>query len=184
MELRQGPLRVPLPDVGGPDHPADGPRTPTACCAETSWTDAHQVAAAGLLAARDNGGIGVLAGGRLTVDDAYAYAKFARLAAAHQRHRLPGPAALGRGARRSSPRTSSAHGPERRDLHARWRRRPPCCCVALEPEEESPILFLRLRKAARKPASRSSTSAQWTTPAVERTAVELALRRRRPPGTT
>ena len=47
---------------------------------------------------RDERGIGVLAGGRLTVEDAYAYAKFARVAAAHQRRRLPGPAALGRGA--------------------------------------------------------------------------------------
>ena len=37
-------------------------------------------AAAGLLQARDNGGVGVLTGGRLTVTDAYAYAKFARLA--------------------------------------------------------------------------------------------------------
>ncbi len=44
-------------------------------------------------------GVGVLVGGRLTVEDAYAYAKFARVALRHQRHRLPGPAALGRGGR-------------------------------------------------------------------------------------
>ena len=35
----------------------------------------------------------MLTGGRLTVEDAYAYSKFARAVAAHQRHRLPGPAA-------------------------------------------------------------------------------------------
>ena len=45
-----------------------------------SWTEAMSVAAAGLAEARDNGGVGVLAGGRLTYTDAYAYAKFARLA--------------------------------------------------------------------------------------------------------
>ncbi len=80
-----------------PDHPAAGPRRGRACCAEASWTEALRVAAQGLLAARERG-IGVLAGGRLTVEDAYAYGKFARVAAAHQRRRLPGPPALGRGA--------------------------------------------------------------------------------------
>ena len=53
---------------------ADGALRPT------SWTEAMEVAARGLLEARDNGGVGVLTGGRLTVTDAYAYAKFARLA--------------------------------------------------------------------------------------------------------
>ena len=47
---------------------------------EASWTRAMTVAAEGLTAARDSGGVGVLTGGRLTVTDAYAYAKFARLA--------------------------------------------------------------------------------------------------------
>ena len=42
-----------------------------------SWPEAWAVAAAGLLAAREDGGVGVLPGGRLTVEDAYAYAKFA-----------------------------------------------------------------------------------------------------------
>ncbi|PZS04319.1 MAG: NADH-quinone oxidoreductase subunit G, partial [Pseudonocardiales bacterium] len=41
---------------------------------ETSWTEALERAAEGLREARDAGGIGVLAGGRLTVEDAYAYA--------------------------------------------------------------------------------------------------------------
>jgi NADH-quinone oxidoreductase subunit G len=55
-------------------------RQPDGTLAETSWTEALSVAARGLLAARE-GGIGVLAGGRLTVEDAYAYGKFARVAA-------------------------------------------------------------------------------------------------------
>ena len=37
-------------------------------------------AAAGLQQAREDGGVGVLPGGRLTLEDAYAYAKFARVA--------------------------------------------------------------------------------------------------------
>ncbi|HET9877115.1 MAG TPA: 2Fe-2S iron-sulfur cluster-binding protein, partial [Mycobacterium sp.] len=46
----------------------------------TSWTDALERAAEALREARDTGGVGVLPGGRLTVEDAYAYAKFARVA--------------------------------------------------------------------------------------------------------
>ena len=77
--------------------------------------------------------------------------KFARIALAHQRHRLPRPPALGRGGRlpglpgrgRSGPlkersRTPTSSGPA------------PSCSSGFEPEEESPIVFLRLRKAARK----------------------------------
>src|SRR4029079_15581600 len=43
-----------------------------------SWSEALGVAAAGLAAA--SGRAGVLVGGRCTVEDAYAYAKFARIA--------------------------------------------------------------------------------------------------------
>ena len=45
-----------------------------------SWPEALEVAARGLAAAKDNGGVGVLVGGRATYEDAYAYAKFARIA--------------------------------------------------------------------------------------------------------
>ena len=38
------------------------------------------MAARGLAAARDAGGVGVLTGGRLTAEDSYAYSKFARVA--------------------------------------------------------------------------------------------------------
>src|SRR5690606_13229291 len=44
----------------------------------TSWADALDVAAAGLRRARENGGVGLLPGGRLTLEDAYAWSKFAR----------------------------------------------------------------------------------------------------------
>ena len=71
--------------------------------------------------ARDRaGGVGVLTGGRLTVEDAYAYAKFARVALRHQRHRLPGPAGLG--ARRPSSSAANVVGRRRRDLRRRGDR--------------------------------------------------------------
>ena len=62
-----------------------------------SWPEALDAAARGLTAARDAKGVGVLVGGRVSVEDAYAYGKFARVALQHQRHRLPRPPALGRG---------------------------------------------------------------------------------------
>ena len=118
-----------------------------------------------------SGGIGVLAGGRLTVEDAYAYAKFARVAAGtndvdfrarpHCAEELDFLAAHVVGQR-----------PRAAELHRGWRPRPRCCCVALEPEEEAPIVFLRLRKAAQKHRQKVFHLGQWTTPAVLRTAVE------------
>src|SRR5206468_7364839 len=47
---------------------------------EASWPEALERAAVGLKNARDNGGVAVLPGGRLTEEDAYAYSKFARVA--------------------------------------------------------------------------------------------------------
>jgi NADH-quinone oxidoreductase subunit G len=137
--------------------------------AETSWTEALQVAAEGLLAARD-GGIGVLAGGRLTVEDAYAYAKFARVAAGSNdvdfRARPHGGEELDFLASHVV-----GHGPEVMS-YTRLEAAPAVLCVALEPEEEAPIVFLRLRKAAQKHRHKVFHLGQWTTPAVQRTAVE------------
>jgi NADH-quinone oxidoreductase subunit G len=109
-----------------------------------SWPEAIAIAAAGLLAAR--GRAGVLTGGRLTVEDAYAYAKFARLAlasndidmrarphSAEEAQFLAGQVA-GRGI-----------GVSYTDLE----RAPAVLLAGFEPEDESPIVFLRLRKAVR-----------------------------------
>ena len=138
--------------------------------AEASWTEALRVAAEGLLAARESG-IGVLAGGRLTYEDAYAYGKFARVAAgtndvdfrarAHSDEELDFLAAHVAG-----------QGPEVLS-YSRLEAAPAVLCVALEPEEEAPIVFLRLRKAAQKHRQKVFHLGQWTTPAVLRTAVEL-----------
>src|SRR5215470_15977873 len=109
-----------------------------------SWPEAIGAAAAGLAAAR--GRAGVLTGGRLTQEDAYGYAKFARVA-------------LGSNDIDSRARPHSAeeaqflaarvagHGVE--VSYADLERAPAVLLAAFEPEDESPIVFLRLRKAAR-----------------------------------
>ena len=135
---------------------------------ETSWTEALTAAAEGLAAAK-SGGIGVLAGGRLTVEDAYAYGKFARVAAGTNDVDF-----------RARPHSNeeldflAAHvvgtTPEHLSFSA-LEAAPTVLCVALEPEEEAPIVYLRLRKAARKHDQRVFHLGQWTTPAVERTSL-------------
>ena len=144
---------------------------------ESSWTEALRVAAAGLLAARERG-IGVLAGGRLTVEDAYAYGKFARVAAGtndvdfrarpHSAEELEFLAAHVVGTEPSTDVAGTGAGVSYASLEAA----PAVLCVGLEPEEEAPIVFLRLRKAARAHRQRVFHLGQWSTPAVLRTALE------------
>ena len=113
---------------------------------EVSWTDALQAAAKGLAAAKAGGGVGVLPGGRVTLEDAYAYAKFARVAL--------GTNDIDSRARAHSSEEANflaAHvagsglGVTYADLDAA----PSVLLVGFEPEDESPIVFLRLRKAVR-----------------------------------
>jgi NADH-quinone oxidoreductase subunit G len=110
---------------------------------EASWPEALSVAAEGLRAARQAQGVGVLTGGRLTVEDAYAYSKFARIV-------------LGTNDIDFRARPLSAEEAEflassvvgRTDVtYADIEAAPAVVIVGLEPEEECPILFLRLRKA-------------------------------------
>ena len=136
--------------------------------AEASWTDALRVAAEGLAKARDGKGVGVLTGGRLTVEDAYAYAKFARVALhtndidfrarPHSNEELDflSSAVIG---------TTPENGVTFRGIEAA----PTVLCVAFEPEEEAPIVFLRLRKAARTGRTKVFHIGQWTSPAVDKT---------------
>src|SRR5215467_16044394 len=108
------------------------------------------MAADGLAAARDAKGVGVLTGGRLTVEDAYAYSKFARMALrtndidfrarAHSAEELD-----------FLTDVALAQTPERGGVtYADVESAPTVLTVAFEPEEESPIVFLRLRKSARR----------------------------------
>ncbi|HET8971390.1 MAG TPA: NADH-quinone oxidoreductase subunit G, partial [Candidatus Nanopelagicales bacterium] len=109
-----------------------------------SWPEALYLAARGLGAA--GAATTVLPGGRLTVEDAYAYSKFARA--------VLGTDDIDFRARAGSPEESDflaavvagrPVGPTYDDLE----KAPVVVLVGLEPEDEAPIVFLRLRKAAR-----------------------------------
>lgn len=107
-----------------------------------SWPEALAVAAKGLTAAR--GRAGVLVGGRVTVEDAYAYSKFVRLAL--------GTNDIDFRARPHSAEEAQflAHEVAGKGIelsYADLEKAPAVLLVGFEPEEESPIVFLRLRKA-------------------------------------
>jgi NADH-quinone oxidoreductase subunit G len=106
-----------------------------------SWVEALGAAAAGLRAA---GSVGVLPGGRLTLEDAYAYSKFARVA-------LGTNDVDGRARPHSDEEAQFlAHRVAGRTLEVTFGdldRAPAVLLVGLEPEEEGGILFLRLRQA-------------------------------------
>ncbi|XVV03394.1 NADH-quinone oxidoreductase subunit G [Actinosynnema sp. CA-248983] len=136
---------------------------------ESSWTEALQVAAAGLAKARDGKGVGVLAGGRLTVEDAYAYAKFARIAL---RTNDVDFRARAHSAEELEFLTSTVLGvtPDNGGVTFQGiESAPAALLVAFEPEEEAPIVFLRLRKAARAKKTKVFHLGQFTSPAVEKT---------------
>ncbi|EON30611.1 NADH dehydrogenase subunit G [Gordonia terrae C-6] len=123
---------------------------------EVSWAHAVRVASEGL--SRSLGNTGVLTGGRLTVEDAYAYSRFARTvlrtndvdfrARSHSAEEAAFLAArvAGRGLETTYEDLSSA---------------PAVLLLGFEPEEESPIVFLRLRRAVRTSGQRVATLAPF-----------------------
>jgi NADH-quinone oxidoreductase subunit G len=139
---------------------------------ESSWTEALRVAAAGLSAARDGKGVGVLPGGRLTVEDAYAYAKFARVAL---RTNDVDFRARAHSAEELDFLTSQVvfSTPENGVTFSALESAPAVFCVAFEAEEEAPIVFLRLRKAALKGKTKVFHLGQWTTSSVRKTDAQL-----------
>ncbi|MGH3750396.1 MAG: molybdopterin-dependent oxidoreductase, partial [Micromonosporaceae bacterium] len=124
---------------------------------KASWTEAFRVAAHGLRGARAGNGVGVLPGGRLTIEDAYAYSKFARVALRTNdidfRARplaSPDPAARGEEAEFLASSVVGQHPHTGGVTYADLERAPAVLLVGLEPEEECPSVFLRLRKAAKQ----------------------------------
>ncbi|TBT83993.1 NADH-quinone oxidoreductase subunit G [Propioniciclava sinopodophylli] len=123
-----------------------------------SWPEAIDAAVAGLKAAGSS--VGVLTGGRLTLENAYGYAKFAR-------------AVLGTNnvdfrAREHSVEEGQflAHAVAGKHLgdgvtYDDLQNASQVICVSFEPEEESPIVFLRLRKAVRKNKTKVVTVAPY-----------------------
>ncbi len=137
---QNAPDRITTPLVR--DRNADGTRGELR---SASWVEAFEVAGLGLRAARDAGGVGVLPGGRLTIEDSYAYSKFARVAL--QTNDID---------HRARP-----HSDEERDFLAAkvagtgidvtftdLESSSAVLLVGLEPEEEAGSVFLRLRKGA------------------------------------
>ncbi|WP_094287468.1 NADH-quinone oxidoreductase subunit G [Mycobacterium lehmannii] len=122
------------------------------------WSVALTTAARGLSAARASAG--VLVGGRATLEDAYAYAKFARVALRSN----------------DIDFRARAHSAEEADFlgaavagrlldvtYSGLESAPVVLLAGLEPEEESPIVFLRLRKAARTRGLRICSVAPFRT---------------------
>ena len=108
---------------------------------EASWPEAIAAAAAGLRGKR----VGVLAGGRLTHEDAYGYSKFARVALRTNDIDF-----------RARP-----HSDEERDFlaavvsdlsttYADIDKADRVLLLSFEPEEESPIVFLRIHRQVQK----------------------------------
>jgi NADH-quinone oxidoreductase subunit G len=110
-----------------------------------SWPEAISVAAQGLRAAR--GSAGVLVGGRLTVEDAYAYARFTRtvLASDDIDFRVRETSA-----EETQFLSAVVAGSPVSVTYDALESAPFVLLIALDPEDESPILQLRLRKAARR----------------------------------
>lgn len=110
-----------------------------------SWPEALRAAAAGLAAAR--GRAGVLTGGRLTLEDSYAYAKFAR--AALDTNDIDFRARV-HSAEETEFLAARVAGSGLGVTYGALEKAPAVLLAGLEAEEEAPGVFLRLRKAWRK----------------------------------
>jgi NADH-quinone oxidoreductase subunit G len=136
----------------------------------TSWSEALDVAARGLRAAVAAGGVGVLPGGRLTVEDAYAWSKFARVvlhtndvdfrARTHSNEEAAFLAARVAGSRVDV-------------TFADLERAPLVVLVGLEPEDEAGTIFLRLRKGVVARRVAVATVAPFATDGSQKLRAEL-----------
>jgi NADH-quinone oxidoreductase subunit G len=120
--------------------PADGKLKPA------SWPHAIAVAASGLSLAAQ-GTAAVLTGGRLTLEDSYAYAKFARVALNTNDIDMR---ARAHSAEEAQFLAACVAGRGIDVTYADLEQAPAVLLAGFEPEDESPIVFLRLHKAVRK----------------------------------
>ncbi len=118
-----------------------------------SWSEAIGRAAAGLTPGRT----GVLVGGRATAEDAYAYAKFARIALSTNDIDFRARPVSDEEAAFLAAQVAGRTGVTYADLDTA----PLVVLVGFEPEDESPIIYLRLRKAVRKHGLRVVTVAPF-----------------------
>lgn len=133
-----------------------------------SWPEALEAAATGLSAAR--GRAGVLTGGRLTVEDAYAYSKFARIALRTNdidfRARIHSSEEADFLAARVAGRGRDLDGSGA--TYTSLEKAPAVLLAGFESEEEAPGVFLRLRKAHRKHGQRTFALASHATRGLEK----------------
>ncbi len=132
------------------------------------WPEALEFAAKGLAAARDAQGVGVLTGGRMTVEDAYGYSKFARLVLGTndidfraRPHSAEEADFLAHAVVATTPESGAV-------THADLEHARAVLLVGLEPEDESPITFLRLRKGFRKNKVKVVALAPYATRGLEK----------------
>ena len=118
-----------------------------------SWPEALDLAASALGRAAD-GGVGLLPGGRLTLEDAWAWSRFARTVLGtndiDQRTRPTGP-------QEEAFLAARVAGTGLGVTYTSLERAGQVLLVALEPEDECGALFLRLRKAVRAKGTRVAT---------------------------
>jgi len=135
-----------------------------------AWPEAIQRAAEGLAAVGRR--CGVLTGGRLTVEDALAYAGFAQAVLGTDHVDFRARAASEEEAAFLARRISgSGLGPTYEQLESA----PAVVLVAFEPEDESPIIFLRMRKAVRRGSQRVVSIAPLASYGSEKLAADVVL---------
>ncbi|HEU4907343.1 MAG TPA: NADH-quinone oxidoreductase subunit G, partial [Propionibacteriaceae bacterium] len=133
-----------------------------------SWPEAIDVAVQGLQAAGNS--VGVLTGGRLTLEDAYGYSKFARA--------VLGTNNIDFRARQHSSEEADflAHAVAGSGLgisFADLENAGSVLLVCLEPEEEAGMIFLRLRKAFRKKQLTTWTLAPYASNGTQKIGAQL-----------
>ena len=133
-----------------------------------SWPEALDAAARGLAAAR--GRAGVLTGGRLTLEDVYAYAKFARLALATNDIDMR---ARPHSAEETDFLAGAVAGTDSGVTYADLQQAPAVLLAGFEPQDESPMVFLRLRKAVRSGGTAVYSVAALASPGLDRLAGTL-----------
>ena len=131
---------------------------------EASWPEAIHFAAAGLEANR----AAVLVGGRATVEDAYGYAKFARVAL--KTNDIDFRARLHSEEERSF---LASHVVGANVSYRDLDRADHVVLLGFEPEEESPIVFLRLYKQVRKRGLKVTTVAPFASRGSKKLKAEL-----------
>ena len=131
--LRSGRIELPLVRENGELRPA-------------SWPEAMSIAAQGLTGAGAGSETGVLIGGRSTLEDAYAYSKFARMVLSTDNIDFRARASS---AEEAQFLASSIAGRTLATTYRDLDSASTVLLVAFEPEDESPIVLLRLRSAVK-----------------------------------